>query len=150
MADLARALPRRMPAYCNVSLAFLGDDLWLRRWNRSLKRWKVSGLFDLSPRAQFDVWRHDGEEIAYASTTVGHGDREHGSLIVLRVGRSPLPLLLACTAVTGNAIESYLSTRMSTACRDMSLVEKNPGLRVTVSHIFTEEHFVDFAAYPQA
>jgi hypothetical protein len=149
IADLVRALPRRMPAYCNVSLAFLGDDLWLRRWNRSLRRWKVSGLFDLSPSAQFDGWRQDGEEIAYASTTVGHGDREHGSLIVLRVGRSPLPLLLACTAVTGDAIERYLSTRMPTARRDMSLVEKNPGLQVAVSHIFTEEHFVDFAAYPQ-
>jgi hypothetical protein len=149
MSDLARVLPRRMSAYCNVSLAFLGDDRWLRRWNRSLKHWKVSGLFDLSPSAQFDMWRRDGEKIVFARTALGIGDRQQGSLIVLRVARSPVPLLLACTAVTGDAIERYLATRMSTARRDMSLLERNAGLQVAVSHIFMEEHFVDFDAYPQ-
>lgn len=148
VSDLVRALPRRMQAYCNVSLAFLGDEQWLRRWNRSWKRWHVSGMFDLSPSTMFDLWRRDQEPIAFAPTNMGDDDGERGSLIVLRVGRSPIPLLLASTAVAGAAMEDHLSTRMPTARRDMSLLKEKHGVQVPVSHILAEEHFVDFAAYP--
>lgn len=112
--DLVRSLPRRMQAYCNVSLAFLGDEHWLRRWNRSWTRWHVTGLFDLSPCSLFDRWRRDQEPIAFAPSDMGD-DGERGSLLVLRVGRSPIPLLLASTAVAGAAMEDHLSTRMPSA-----------------------------------
>lgn len=148
MADLFRALPRKMQAYCNVSLAFLGDEYWLRRWNRSLKHWQISGLFDLSPSTMFDLWRRDQERIAFAPSTLGEGYGERGSLIVLRVGGSSATLLLVSTAVTGEAIEQYLTSRMPTAHRNMNLLEEKPNVRVPLSHVLTEEHFVDFAAYP--
>jgi len=148
LSDLARALQRSIKSYCNVSLAFLGDEQWLRRWSRSLKRWQVSGLFDLSPSTLLDLWRRDGDTVSFAPSTLSDDDSERGSLIVLRVGRSPVPILLVCTAVTGSAIEDRLTTRMPTARRDMSLLTKNVSLRVAISHILTEEHFVDFAAYP--
>lgn len=148
LSDLVRALPRRMQSYCSVSLAFLDDKQWLRRWNRPLRRWHVSGLFDLSPSTLFDLWRRNGTSVAFAPSTLGGDDEERGSLIVLRLGRSPVPILLAGTAVACAAIENYLSTRMPTARRDISLLTNNPDLQVPISHILTEEHFVDFAAYP--
>ena len=149
MSDLARSLPRRIKAYCNVSLAFLGDEPWLSRWNRSLRHWQVSGLFDLSPSSLFDLWRRARERVTFAPGTMVGDEGERGSLIVLRVGQSPVPVLLACTSVAGAAIEEHLSTRMPTARQDMRLLTGNPGVQVPVGHILTEEHFVDFAAYPQ-
>ena len=148
MGDLVRSLPRGMKAYCNVSLAFLGDEPWLSRWNRSLKRWQLSGLFDLSPSTLFDLWRRDKERVAFAPGTMAGDDGERGSLIVLRVGLSPVPVLLVCTSVAGAAIEEHLSTRMPTAREDMRLLTGNPGVQVPVGHILTEEFFVDFGAYP--
>jgi hypothetical protein len=149
MSDLARSLPRRIKAYCNVSLAFLGDEPWLSRWNRSLRHWQVSGLFDLSPSSLFDLWRRARERVTFAPGTMVGDEGERGSLIVLRVGPSPVPVLLACTSVAGAAIEEHLSTRMPTARQDMRLLTGKPGVQVPVGHILTEEHFVDFAAYPK-
>jgi hypothetical protein len=146
MADLARVLPRGITAYCNMSLAFGGDDAWSRQWMRSLRRWRLSALFDLSPTAQFDLWRRNREKIRFASTALGADEGGQGTAIVLRVGRSDLPLVMVCSAVAGKAIERYLSSQMPKAKRDRSVAE-SAGLDVPINHILTEEHFVDFAAY---
>ncbi len=138
MADLVRSLPRKMRASCNVSLAFLGDTEWLRRWNRSLTRWHITGLFDLSPSSLFDLWRREGERVVFAPSSLGgSSELEAGALVVLRVGRSPVPLLLVGTPVTAGAVEQHLSTRMPRARHDTNVLKELTELQVPVSRALT-------------
>jgi hypothetical protein len=149
LTGLVKSLPDGMPVHLNLSLACLGDVRWRKRWDRALRRTRLTGLFDLSPMAQLELWARLGEPLSYAQATLRDTDRDHADLIVLVVGRSGLPLLLICTAVTSDVLQQYIDRTYPTARQDRSVItERQADVEVVTSHLLHEEYFFDLAAYP--
>jgi hypothetical protein len=145
---LARALPKGIHAHVNVSLSCLGDTAWRDRFARGLGRTRVSGLMDLSPMAQFDLWRRDGSSLAYAQATVTDGEGHPAELLVTVLDGQNLPLLTVCTAVTSDILRQYLERTYPGAQADPAVIlDRQEDIKVAVSHLLNEEYYFDMAAY---
>jgi hypothetical protein len=148
LAALARQLPAAVPAHTNVSLACLGDTEWRDRWSGALTSTRLTGLVDLSPFAQFDLWRREGQPLTYAQATIGDDDGEHAELLVLLTSERRIPLLLVCTAVTGDILRQYLERSYPEAVVDAAVItDRMQDIEATASHLLMEEYAFDVAAY---
>ncbi|MEV4080425.1 hypothetical protein ACGFJC_53200 [Nonomuraea fuscirosea] len=134
--------------FVNVALSSLGDIAWRDRWSGALRRTQLTGLLDLSPFAQFDLWRQDGEPLAYVRGTVRDVDSRPCAVFACIVGDTNLPLLLPCTGVTAQILEQYLEQTFPAAVEDLSLLEGSlETVQLTMSHLLAEEHSFDVSAY---
>jgi hypothetical protein len=148
LAALARQLPATIPAHTNVSLACLGDTEWRDRWSGALTSTRLTGLVDLSPFAQFDLWRREGQPLTYAQATIGDDDGEHAELLVLLTSERRIPLLVVCTAVTADILRQYLERSYPEAVADAAVItDRMQDIEATASHLLMEEYAFDVAAY---
>lgn len=142
------AMPRRKAVLINVALSSLGDIPWRDRWSGVLTRTRVTGLIDLAPLAQFDLWRDTGESLTYAQATVRDGSDEPATLFACTVGDTNLRLLLPCSDTMGDVLAGYLATHYPGARLDPTVLTKGSAVvEATVSHLLAEEHHFDVSAY---
>ncbi|MGW2520356.1 hypothetical protein ACWC09_25705 [Streptomyces sp. NPDC001617] len=148
LALVCSALPRRKAVLVNVALSSLGDIAWRDRWSDVLKRTRVTGLIDLAPLAQFDLWRDTGESLTYAQATVRDGNDEPAALFACMVGDTNLRLLLPCSDTMGDVLADYLAGHYPAARLDPTvLTNSRVVVEATVSHLLAEEHYFDVSAY---
>jgi hypothetical protein len=150
LSRLAAVLPAPLVIYANVSLACLGDLTWRRHWSRALHRARLTGLFDLSPMAQVNLWRNEHQKLRYAQATIRDGNGEPADLMVWMVGDTNLPLLLVCTSVTSDILRQYIESVYPDARLDADIIGRRQGeIELTTSHLLQEEYFFDLSAYPE-
>ncbi|MFI6551190.1 hypothetical protein ACIBO9_48975 [Streptomyces prunicolor] len=148
LALVCSAMPRRKAVLINVALSSLGDIPWRDRWSDVLTRTRVTGLIDLAPLAQFDLWRDTGESLTYAQATVRDGNDEPAALFACVVGDTNLRLLLPCSETMGDVLAGYLAARYPAARFDPTVLTKGSAIvEATVSHLLAEEHYFDVSAY---
>jgi hypothetical protein len=150
LARLIGALPKQLTLHVNISLACLGDLAWRGHWARALRRTRVTGLIDLSPMAQVNAWRAEHEELRYAQATIQDAGGAPAELMVWMVGKTNLPLLLVCTAVTSGILRQYIEHTYPSAQLDSGIITRRQAdIELATSHLLGEEYFFDFAAYPE-
>ena len=150
LARLIGALPEQLTLHVNISLACLGDLAWRGHWARALRRTRVTGLIDLSPMAQVNAWRAEHEELRYAQATIQDAGGAPAELMVWMVGKTNLPLLLVCTAVTSGILRQYIEHTYPSAQLDSGIITRRQAdIELATSHLLGEEYFFDFAAYPE-
>jgi len=150
LSRLMAALPKPLVAHVNISLACLGDLTWRNHWSRALRRARVTGLLDLSPMAQVNVWRAEHEELRYAQATIQDADGDPAELMVWMVGDTNLPLLLVCTSVTSDILRQYIEHTYPSARLDSGIITtRQDDIELATSHLLREEYFFDLAAYPE-
>jgi hypothetical protein len=150
LAHLIGALPKQPTLHVNISLACLGDLAWRGHWARALRRTRVTGLIDLSPMAQVNAWRAEHEELRYAQATIQDAGGAPAELMVWMVGKTNLPLLLVCTAVTSGILRQYIEHTYPSAQLDSGIITRRQAdIELATSHLLGEEYFFDFAAYPE-
>lgn len=148
LAMVCSAMPGRKAVLINVALSSLGDIPWRDRWSDVLTRTRVTGLVDLAPLAQFDLWRDTGETLTYAQATVRDGTDEPAALFACVVGDTNLRLLLPCSDTMGDVLANYLATHYPAARFDPTvLTDASTIVEATVSHLLAEEHHFDVSAY---
>ncbi len=150
LARLATALPKPLVLHVNISLACLGDVTWRDQWSRALRRARLTGLVDLSPMAQVNLYRAEREELRYAQATIRDGDGNPADLTVWLVGDTNLPLLLICTPVTSDILRQYIEHAYPGARRDPGIITaRQDEIELAASHLLAEEYFFDLSAYPE-
>ena len=151
LSRLMAALPEPLVVHVNISLACLGDLTWRDHWSRALRRARVTGLIDLSPMAQVNVWRAEHEELRYAQATIQDAGGDPAELMVWMVGDTNLPLLLVCTSVTSDILRQYIEHTYPSAQLDSGIItSRRDGIELATSHLLREEYFFDLAAYPES
>jgi hypothetical protein len=149
LTQLASALPHPLTAHVNISLACLGDLAWRGRWSRALRRARLTGLVDLSPMEQLNLWQRERQDFSYAQATIGDRHGEAAELMVWVVGDTNLPLLLVCTSVTCDVLQQYIERTYPTARWTSKVIQsRQTEIELVTSHLLLEEYFFDFAAYP--
>ncbi|MCY1141006.1 hypothetical protein OWR29_23665 [Actinoplanes sp. Pm04-4] len=150
LATVAAGRPDQVKVLTNVSLRCFGDDEWRRRWSRALTRTRLTALFDLSPFQQFDLWAQENDTFSFAIGSIRDKDSSPADVLAFRVGANDLPILLLCSAVTGDVLLRYLRQHAGTAREDPSILTAGADLiGRTISHLITEETSFDLAAYPK-
>jgi hypothetical protein len=149
LSRLAAALPEPLTTHVNISLACLGEVKWRDQWSRVLRRTRLTGLVDLSPMAQVDLWRAEHQRFRYAQATIQDAHGEPADLMVWIVGDTNLPLLLVCTSVTSDILRQYIEHAYPSAQLDADIiVGRQDDIALAASHLMQEEYFFDLSAYP--
>ena len=149
LSRLAAALPGPLTVHVNISLACLGEVKWRDQWSGVLRRTRLTGLVDLSPMAQVDLWRTEHQQFRYAQATIQDAHGEPADLMVWMVGETNLPLLLVCTSVTSDVLRQYIEHAYPDARLDADIiVGRQDDIALATSHLMQEEYFFDLSAYP--